>query len=224
MDTSVGSLTDQYWGQFQFCAPRLRIVLEKIHKSPQLTYRFLNTLSLLEHIGFRKILISRAKDGNAELNQRVLRHLAEESRHSFFFKRSAENFAKRELNFSDTELLAGPAARAYLGRLDARTSREVRGPLKYYYMSLLVEIRAVWVYRLYKSVLSDLGLRLNLNSILAEEQMHLQNMVFDLYKRDKAMKECLHRLAGYEMSRFGVFLRALERECLVHTEASTAAE
>src|ERR1700681_3613229 len=59
--------------------------------------RFLNMLSLLEHTGSRKIMASQAM---TEPGQDILKHLAEETRHAFFFKRTAEKLARRPLDYS----------------------------------------------------------------------------------------------------------------------------
>ena len=53
--------------------------------------RFLNTLSLMEHIGSRKIMVSQTC---GPLGREVLKHLAEETRHAFFFKKAAETLGR----------------------------------------------------------------------------------------------------------------------------------
>src|SRR5438105_12895350 len=88
---------------------------------------FLNMLSLLEHIGSRKIMLARARTSEGE----VLKHLAEEARHAFFFKRAAEKLAGRALGYGPVDTLAGAAARLYMNRLDARVSHCVESSLPY---------------------------------------------------------------------------------------------
>src|SRR5689334_15957833 len=58
--------------------------------------RFLNMLSLLEHIGSRKIMTCRAMRAPG---LELLKHLTEESRHAFFFKRAAEGLAGRAFDY-----------------------------------------------------------------------------------------------------------------------------
>src|SRR5579884_874228 len=89
--------------------------LAAIASDPPLHARFLNMLSLLEHIGSRKIMTSKAMSDPAS---DVLKHLAEESRHAFFFKRAAERTASRHLDYSPVHTIAPAAARLYMGRLD----------------------------------------------------------------------------------------------------------
>ena len=122
---------------------------------PETHARFLNTLSLLEHIGSRKIMTSQQ-----EPQQDTLKHLAEETRHAFFFKRAAEKTAGRPLDYDPEHTLAGMSARQYMARLDAHIARDLPGapdPSAYLYMSLIVELRAIWFYRLYHGVLTAQG-------------------------------------------------------------------
>ena len=127
--------------------------------------RFLNTLSLMEHIGSRKIMASQPPDSE------VLQHLAEETRHALFFKRLAQRRAGRALAYSNEELVAGPGARAYLQRLNGVVARRASGRAAYLLKSLAIELRATWFYRLYESALEP-----RLTGILAEEQKHLAGM------------------------------------------------
>ena len=76
----------------------------------------------LEHIGSRKIMASRAM---TEPGQDILKHLAEETRHAYFFKRAAEKLARRPLDYSHPNTMADACARSYMGRLDAEIAREL---------------------------------------------------------------------------------------------------
>ena len=122
------------------------------------TARFLNTLAMLEHMGSYKIM--RTQHG-AAIDQPTLKHLAEESRHAFFFKRAAEREAGCALTGGPADLLAPLAARRYFQRLEAQILRALpadagrRAP--YLTMSMLVEFRAVWGYRIYQTVLARAG-------------------------------------------------------------------
>jgi hypothetical protein len=176
--------------------------------------RFLNTLSLLEHIGSRKIMNSRPADG---LSGDVMRHLAEETRHAYFFKRAAENLARRPLGYGVAETMAGAAARAYIGRLDASVTRECNefagSTLPYLYMSLVVELRAVWFYRLYRDVLDAQGIGIALRSVLAEEELHLGAMFERLGEMDPHRTPRLVRFKALEEQRFYILWNAVEAEC-----------
>lgn len=139
--------------------------------------RFLNTLSLLEHIGSRKIMVSQTR---GPLSCEVLKHLSEEARHAFFFKRLAEKVAARPLDFSPANTLGLGAAQMYFGRLDASINRLLQpiddAEKPYLYVSMIIELRAIWAYRLYHQALAEAGTGLSLKSILAEEELHLPQM------------------------------------------------
>src|SRR5579863_4921348 len=86
-------------------AALFRARLSSVCAAPEAHARFLNTLSLLEHIGSRKIMLTRAIAGDG----RILKHLAEETRHAWFFKRAAERLAGRALDYAAQSTLAGTA-------------------------------------------------------------------------------------------------------------------
>ena len=181
---------------------------------PSVHARFLNTLSLMEHIGSRKIMASQSEGG---LSGETLRHLAEETRHAYFFKRSAEKLARRPLGYSMSETIAGAAARGYMERLDAGILHELGGEsenaLPYLYMSLIVELRAVWFYRLYQETLADHGPNVSLRSVLAEEELHLDAMLARLGAMDKDCALRVKRFQALERERFRVLWDAIEAEC-----------
>jgi hypothetical protein len=176
--------------------------------------RFLNTLSLMEHVGSRKIMASQTRQG---LNGDTLRHLAEETRHAFFFKHAAEKIARRPLGYGPAETIAGSSARAYMGRLDAGIARDfdggTAGPLPYLYMSLIVELRAVWFYRLYQETLAEHEHGLSLRSVLAEEELHLNAMMGHLTAMDTGSASRVARFKALEHQRFAVLWNAIEAEC-----------
>ena len=183
-------------------------------RHPPAHARFMNTLSLMEHIGSRKIMASQTKKS---LSGDTLRHLAEETRHAFFFKHAAEKIALRPLAYDAAETIAGPAARGYMGRLDAGIAREFddtpAGPLPYLYMSLIVELRAVWFYRLYQETLTEHENALSLRSVLAEEELHLSAMIAHLTDMDPECSSRVARFKALEQHRFSVLWDAIEAEC-----------
>ena len=152
-------------------------LLDRFCTEPRLHARFMNTLSLMEHIGSRKIMATQHGD---DLDQPTLKHLAEETRHAFFFKRHAERSAARPLTYAAPELLAPAPARMYFQRLEAAIARALRGEARrravYLYTSMIIEFRAVWAYGLYQDALTRAGQPVSLKSLLAEEEGHLAEM------------------------------------------------
>lgn len=193
---------------------RVRRLLRNICGNPAVHARFLNTLSLLEHAGSRKIMLSQSRRG-ASLDHETLKHLAEETRHAYFFRRAAEAVARRKLNYSENDLLAGAHARLYLGRLDAFITRSVQSPLAYLYMTLVVELRATWFYNLYQDVLKELEQPINLKGLLAEEKQHLEGIYMQLSALGEDIDVSLPLLKSFEESKYAALLAALERSAKI---------
>jgi hypothetical protein len=182
-------------------------------RHPSTHARHLNTLSLMEHVGSRKIMASQT---DRELGGDTLRHLAEETRHAYSFKRAAEKIAGRPLGYDAAETVAGAAARGYMERLDAGITHELngaQGALPYLYMSLIVELRAVWFYRLYQESLTEHEQGLSLRSVLAEEEVHLGAMLARLTDMDPDCTPRVSRFLALEQQRFRALWDAIEAGC-----------
>src|SRR5207245_631624 len=105
----------------------------------------------------------------------------------------------------------GSAARFYIGRLDARVSQALRPqPLPYLYMSLMIEERATWAYRIYQSVLAEQSCGMSLAALLAEENMHLDAMAAEIHRRDRMSDQRVEQFRAIEFAEFGRFWNAVE--------------
>jgi len=139
--------------------------------------RLVNTLSMLEHMGSRKIM---ATQHSANVDQATLRHIAEEAHHAFFMKRQAEKIAGRPLEYAAQDLLAPATARYYFQRLEAAMKRLLARQRSeravYLYMSLIVEFRALWFYGLYQQALTRARHAMSLKRVIGEERNHLTEM------------------------------------------------
>lgn len=139
--------------------------------------RFINMLSLLEHMGTHKIMLTQY---GPAIDQPTLKHLAEEARHAYFFKRLAEREAGHSLSNAPSDLIAPFAARRYLQRLEVQIVRalpvDADPRTAYLTTSMIVEFRAIWVYYIYQSILMHMGHSISLKSVLAEEFGHLTDM------------------------------------------------
>lgn len=140
--------------------------------------RFLNTLSMLEHMGSYRIMVTQS---SARMTQGTLKHLAEEARHAFFFKRQADRIAGRPLEYRDADMIAPAAARMYFRRLESIVAHECGKTrngrrLIYPYVSTVIEYRAVWGYTIYQRALDAANVSISLKSLLAEESNHLSQM------------------------------------------------
>ncbi|MBN1237494.1 MAG: hypothetical protein JXB36_03280 [Gammaproteobacteria bacterium] len=156
---------------------RTRSVLARVVPDAPLHARLINTLSMLEHMGSHKIM---ATQHSAGIDQPTLKHVAEEAHHAWFMKRQAEKTAERPLEYVPADLLAPASARMYFQRLESAMTRTL-GRQKslravYLYMSMIVEFRALWFYRLYQQALKRAGHPMSLRRVLGEEQSHLADI------------------------------------------------
>lgn len=154
-----------------------RSLLDRIVPDAPLHARLLNTLSMLEHLGSHKIM---ATQHSAAVDEATLRHVAEEAHHAFFMKRQAQKVGGRPLEYVERDLLAPAAARMYFQRLEAEMKRTLAAERSlraaYLYMSMIVEFRALWFYRLYQQTLTRVAHGLSLKRVLGEEQNHLHDV------------------------------------------------
>ena len=207
MLSAMGSLNDDQQAAFAD-------VLTAIVADPARHLRFLNLLSMLEHMGSRKIMLSQMK---GILTQDILKHLAEETRHAFFFKREAEKLAGHAIEgFDNADTMAAASGRFYFGRLDsgltAGLAKDAHRETGYLWVSLIVELRAIWVYRLYQKALAAAGIPLSIKGILAEEDRHLEDMVARLAEIGFDADVALAGACELEKTLFGKLLVALQGE------------
>ncbi len=191
---------------------RTRSVLEAIVTNPKRHARMLNTLSLLEHMGSHKILLTQHSAG---IDQATLKHVAEEAQHAYFMKRQAEKTAERPLDYTADDLLAPAAARMYFQRLEGATVRTL-GPERsaraaYLYMSMIVEFRALWFYGLYSQALQRARHALSLKRVLGEEQAHLADMAERLTAGGELDDARAAQVLAAECKLYSRLLGALER-------------
>ncbi len=172
--------------------------------------RFMNTLAMLEHMGSHKIMATQA---GPDIDLPTLKHLAEETRHAFFFKRHANREAGREMHNIAADLLAPLAARRYFQRLEAEMVRafpaNIHPRVVYLTMSMVIEFRAVWGYRLYQAALTRAGSPVSLKSLLAEEAGHLTDMAARLEELGELDLPRLRRFCAIETVLYGRMLGAL---------------
>ncbi len=190
----------------------VRAFLDGLLTDPSRHARFLNMLSMLEHRGSRKIMLSQMDN---DMSEETLKHLAEETRHAFFFKRQAEKAAGQAMNgYTDANTMARVPALLYFGRLDAeitkRTAPHENPEVPYLFVSLIVELRACWIYHLYQEALAAGGATFSLKSVIAEENLHLDDMFAALDGFRALDAPLMQDLAGIETRLFGRLWGVLE--------------
>ena len=190
-----------------------RALLGRLIADPARHARFANTLALLEHIGSYKIMVSQH---SPHIERATLRHIAEEAQHAHVMRRHAEKTLGRPLGFTATDLLAPAAARMYFQRLEARVLGRLRARhsavATYLYVSLVIELRALWFYGLYNQALRSAGIGSPLRRILGEEEHHLHEMADRLESAGERSDARADEFVAFERRLYGNLLAAMRRE------------
>ncbi len=168
---------------------KLQQIFQTIIQSDNLHARFLNTLSLMENTGARKISASEHK---TKVSYLILKHACEEARHAFYLKKqiskltNIDNFPTYENQF----LLAPFASYTYLQSLDIQVCRYLKNTLKsqgdalkfaaYLLVTYSIEVRADELYPIHQSALEEAKSKVNVKSIIVEEEGHLAEMIEQL--------------------------------------------
>ena len=191
----------------------LEALFRALAAHPTLHARFINTISLMEYIGARKIMKSQQ---DVEFDLELLSHVAEESKHAWLVKRLALRVDKNAAaTYAPEHLLCKEQAEGYLQAIDAAAKRaladvDMTGAsfsktwLNYLYSSLLIEERADTFYKVYAVVLEELGLAGTVRAILKDETKHLAAMADRIEQYDPDARV---RLAGLRVKERAAFAR-----------------
>jgi hypothetical protein len=163
---------------------KLKEVVEKIVVADGLHAKWLNSLSMMENTGARKI--SKYEDP-VYTGIIVLKHAAEEARHAYYLKKQISKLAKDTCpDYSYPYLLAPVESYHYLNMLDVEASRYLKKNMKlegralkhgaYLMVTYSIEVRADMLYGIYQDALTRHGSKVNVKSIIAEEEGHLEEM------------------------------------------------
>ncbi|QNL52575.1 hypothetical protein H8S90_17375 [Olivibacter sp. SDN3] len=202
----------------------MKNLFEKIIPNNYLHAKFLNTLSLMENTGARKIS---ASEDTSTTTLMVLKHAAEEHRHAFYLKKQMLKLQQGLYNntYTEQELLAPVASRQYLHKLDVSTSRYLKNNMKisgkalrfgaYLFVTYAIEVRADKLYPCYQTMLTRLSSKVNVKSIILEEQGHLEEMVTQLRSFSSRWEDHAQYILAIESSLFKEWLKSLEHEVYV---------
>lgn len=178
-------------------------VLTDLVKRPRLHARFLNTISLMEYMGARKIVKSQLEKN---IDSEVLAHMTEEIRHAQIFKKMALKLSEGELQtYDDKHLLAGAEGRLYIQTVDRSVEAALEGQDSYYnYLlsTLLIEERANQVYPFYSELLEPFGFGGYLRTILREEEHHLEQINEQLLQSSRLSEAKINALRMVERDAF----------------------
>jgi hypothetical protein len=173
--------------------------------------KFINTLSLLEYMGSRKIVKSQSAQ---MMSLDLLSHISEEVRHAEVLKKLSLKMSDNQLKtYSDEHLYCGAAARTYIQTVD-HIAEELFGKqnawISYLYTTLLLEERAKLIYPICGETIEPLGYTNVFKGILKEEDRHLEAILADLGVIDGVTEEKLRALKEAESQAFTQFLIQLD--------------
>jgi hypothetical protein len=199
----------------------LASIIKKIVADDTLHAKWLNTLSLMENTGARKI-----SAGEHPLNVTliVLKHAAEEARHAFYLKKQIGKIRDNGFeNYQFSSLLAPIHSYQYLHALDMATSRYLKDKLNltgdklryaaYLLVTYAIEVRADELYPVYQEVLDETDSRVNVKSIILEEAGHLEEMINQLKQFSPDWESHAQEIIAIEKDCFEKWLLALEKHC-----------
>ena len=156
--------------------PQLAHMLPTIIGNDTTHAHWLNSLSMMESVGARKIA---AYVHPLHVDLITLQHAFEEARHAYFLKRQINKLAIDCPDYTGAYLLAPRASFRYLHKLDMSCARYLseRGAtgraLKhgcYLLVTYLIEVRAMMLYHTYQHALTHAGSRVHVHSIIKEEE------------------------------------------------------
>ncbi len=151
----------------------------------------------------------------------TLGHACEEGRHAFLLKKLALKTGGPSFDdYSPEHLLCGKEAETYFQALDEGCMHHLKQHMKefdaslltYYYVTWLVEVRALEVYGAYVEALQRMGQTSPLVGLIAEEDKHLAYVEEALLKRDPGFKSRQPLFKELETELYNYYLRALNAE------------
>ncbi|QQL51295.1 hypothetical protein [Mucilaginibacter ginkgonis] len=200
----------------------LNTVLEKIVADDHLHARWLNTLSLMENTGARKIS---ACEDSETVTYIILKHAAEEHRHAFYLKKQIEKTAIDTCPTYATQYLVAPySSKYYLNQLDVSVCRYLKSTLNlkgaelrfaaYLLVTYAIEVRADELYPVYQDVLTAQSSKVNVKSIILEEEGHLEEMINQLKSFSPDWETHAQKAVEIETGLFNQWVAELNKELL----------
>jgi hypothetical protein len=198
----------------------LHNILPTIIADNQLHARWLNTLSLMENTGARKIS---ASEDPATVTYIILKHAAEEHRHAFYLKKQIEKTGKNSCpTYADEYLVASNYSKYYLNKLDVEVCRYLKKKLNlsgkelrfaaYLLVTYAIEVRADELYPVYQEALDEANSKINVKSIILEEEGHLEEMINQLQRFSPQWQLHADKAVAIETQLFNDWIVALDKE------------
>ncbi len=197
----------------------LNKILPTIIADNELHSRWLNTLSLMENTGARKIS---ASEDPLTVTYIILKHAAEEHRHAFYLKKQLEKTGVMLPTYAAGYLLAPGSSKYYLNQLDVDVCRYLKNELNlkgaelrfaaYLLVTYAIEVRADELYPIYQDALDEAGSKVNVKSIILEEEGHLEEMINQLQHFSPDWELHAQKAVEFETKLFNQWVEQLGRE------------
>jgi len=195
-------------------------ILKKIVADNVLHAKWLNTLSYMENAGAKKISASEHKEN---VNLIILKHAAEEHRHAYYLKKQITKVDEALCKtYTNTELLSPNNTKYYLHALDIAVCRYLKAVFNlsgydlkfaaYLFVTYAIEVRADELYPVYQTVLDEAKSKVNVKSIILEEEGHLEEMMNQLVSFSDDWENHAAEVIKIEKALFDKWVAALNVE------------
>jgi len=195
----------------------IKPILEHIVNDTQLHAKWLNTLSYMENAGAKKISASEHKENVTLI---ILKHAAEEHRHAYYLKKQLDKLGGNLCaTYRNEELLTPNQTKFYLNSLDVAVCRYLKQQFNlsgyelkfaaYLFVTYAIEVRADELYPVYQDVLTTAKSKVNVKSIILEEEGHLEEMLNQLKTFSPEWEKHAEVVIGIEQAMFDVWMSNL---------------
>lgn len=195
-------------------------ILNTVLANDELHAKWLNSLSLMENTGARKIS---KYEHPVKTGIIVLKHAAEEARHAYYLKKQIEKVAPNGFpDYTFDYLLAPLNSYRYLHQLDVAACRYLMEKLglqgremyhgAYLLVTYAIEVRADLLYGVYQEVLTAHKSKVNVKSIILEEEGHLEEMTKMLQDFRPNWQQLADDMCTIEDQLFKEWLLAVKQE------------
>ncbi len=198
---------------------QLQEILDIIVPSDELHGKWLNSLSMMENTGARKIS---KYEHPVHTDIIVLKHAAEEARHAYYLKKQIGKLADVSCpDYSYPYLLAPVESHHYLNMLDVEACRYLKNKLQlegralkhgaYLLVTYAIEVRADMLYGVYQKALTRYQSKVNVKSIILEEEGHLAEMERMLKEFHPQWQELANDMCQVEDRLFNIWVTAIAK-------------
>ncbi len=199
---------------------QLEQTIRMIIKQEELHAKWLNTLSMLENAGARKIA---ASEHPRKVNLMILKHAAEEARHAYHLKSQIQKVHPTLCEtYEPAHVLSPKTSYYYLAQLDLQVCRYLKRELQlqgdalkyaaYLLVTYAIEVRADELYPVYYKVLKETNSKVNIRFIIVEEEGHLEEMIQQLQDFSPQWEKHAKQACQYETHLFQHWLAAVSKE------------